>query len=122
MTCKKSPAAKSEAKPAAGKIPAPPVAGSNGNALPRGFDSGAKIKYNDGAAWVDGVIESWATTKQKVESYVAGTWGPSAVIIKPAYRMPLKGMPSSASPATTGRKTRSTTSRSRSPSRTGAGE
>ena len=28
--------------------------------------------------WVDGVIESWATSKQKVESYVAGTWGPSA--------------------------------------------
>ncbi len=28
--------------------------------------------------WVDGVIDSWATSKQKVESYVAGTWGPSA--------------------------------------------
>ena len=28
--------------------------------------------------WVDGVIESWATSKQKVESYVSGTWGPSA--------------------------------------------
>ena len=28
--------------------------------------------------WVDGVIDSWETSKQKVESYVAGTWGPSA--------------------------------------------
>jgi len=28
--------------------------------------------------WVDGVIDSWQTSKQKVESYVAGTWGPSA--------------------------------------------
>jgi len=28
--------------------------------------------------WVDGVIDSWETTNQKVESYVAGTWGPSA--------------------------------------------
>jgi glucose-6-phosphate 1-dehydrogenase len=28
--------------------------------------------------WVDGVIESWETSKQKVESYVAGSWGPSA--------------------------------------------
>ena len=31
--------------------------------------------------WVDGVIESWATSKQKVESYVAGTWGPSAAAL-----------------------------------------
>jgi len=28
--------------------------------------------------WVDGVIDSWETSKQKVESYVAGSWGPSA--------------------------------------------
>ena len=28
--------------------------------------------------WVDGVIDSWDTSKQKVESYVAGTWGPPA--------------------------------------------
>ena len=28
--------------------------------------------------WVDGVIDSWEVSKQKVESYVAGTWGPSA--------------------------------------------
>jgi hypothetical protein len=54
----KSPAAKSEAKPVAAKKPAPPVAASNGNGLPRGFDSGSKIKYNDGATWVEGVIES----------------------------------------------------------------
>ncbi|MDH3777413.1 MAG: glucose-6-phosphate dehydrogenase, partial [Gammaproteobacteria bacterium] len=28
--------------------------------------------------WVDGIIASWDTSKQKVESYVAGTWGPSS--------------------------------------------
>jgi glucose-6-phosphate 1-dehydrogenase len=28
--------------------------------------------------WVDGVIDSWETSKQKVESYVSGTWGPSS--------------------------------------------
>jgi glucose-6-phosphate 1-dehydrogenase len=28
--------------------------------------------------WVDGIIASWETSKQKVESYVAGTWGPSS--------------------------------------------
>ena len=28
--------------------------------------------------WVDSVIDSWETSNQKVESYVAGTWGPSA--------------------------------------------
>jgi glucose-6-phosphate 1-dehydrogenase len=28
--------------------------------------------------WIDGIIEGWASAKQKVESYVAGTWGPSA--------------------------------------------
>ncbi|MDH3619678.1 MAG: glucose-6-phosphate dehydrogenase [Gammaproteobacteria bacterium] len=31
--------------------------------------------------WVDGVIDSWETSKQKVESYVAGTWGPSAAAL-----------------------------------------
>lgn len=32
------------------------------------------------AAWqfVDGIIDGWNTSKQKVESYVAGSWGPSA--------------------------------------------
>jgi glucose-6-phosphate 1-dehydrogenase len=32
------------------------------------------------AAWefVDGIIEGWEKSKQKVESYVAGSWGPSA--------------------------------------------
>jgi glucose-6-phosphate 1-dehydrogenase len=28
--------------------------------------------------WVDTIIESWTATKQKAESYVAGSWGPSA--------------------------------------------
>ena len=27
--------------------------------------------------WVDGIIESWATSKQKISSYVAGSWGPA---------------------------------------------
>jgi len=27
--------------------------------------------------WVDSIIAAWETSKQKVESYVAGTWGPS---------------------------------------------
>ncbi|MGI9247729.1 MAG: glucose-6-phosphate dehydrogenase [Woeseiaceae bacterium] len=27
--------------------------------------------------WVDGIIEGWDTSKQKVESYVAGSWGPT---------------------------------------------
>lgn len=31
--------------------------------------------------WVDGVIDSWETSKQKVESYVAGSWGPSAAAL-----------------------------------------
>lgn len=32
------------------------------------------------AAWqfVDGIIDGWANSKQKVEGYVAGSWGPSA--------------------------------------------
>jgi len=31
-------------------------------------------------AWqrIDGIIESWDISKKKVESYVAGTWGPTA--------------------------------------------
>lgn len=35
------------------------------------------------AAWefVDGIIEGWARSKQKVESYVAGSWGPSAALL-----------------------------------------
>lgn len=28
--------------------------------------------------WVDGIIEGWAECQQKVESYIAGSWGPSA--------------------------------------------
>ena len=28
--------------------------------------------------WVDGIIDGWAATEQKVESYVAGSWGPTA--------------------------------------------
>jgi glucose-6-phosphate 1-dehydrogenase len=28
--------------------------------------------------WIDGIIEGWAETSQKVESYVAGSWGPTA--------------------------------------------
>ncbi len=28
--------------------------------------------------WIDTIIESWAASKQKVESYVAGSWGPAA--------------------------------------------
>jgi glucose-6-phosphate 1-dehydrogenase len=27
--------------------------------------------------WVDSIIAAWGTSKQKVESYVAGSWGPS---------------------------------------------
>lgn len=52
---KKKPAEKPAAKPAAAKKP---VAASNGNGLPSGFDSGTQIKYNDGSNWVEGVIES----------------------------------------------------------------
>ena len=28
--------------------------------------------------WIDTIIESWETSKQKVETYVAGSWGPAA--------------------------------------------
>jgi len=28
--------------------------------------------------WIDGIIDSWAVSKQKVESYVSGSWGPTA--------------------------------------------
>ncbi len=28
--------------------------------------------------WIDTIIESWAESKQKVETYVAGSWGPAA--------------------------------------------
>lgn len=28
--------------------------------------------------WIDGIIEGWETSKQKVESYVSGSWGPAA--------------------------------------------
>jgi glucose-6-phosphate 1-dehydrogenase len=28
--------------------------------------------------WIDGIIEAWDVSKQKVESYVAGSWGPTA--------------------------------------------
>ena len=29
-------------------------------------------------SWIDGIIEGWETSNQKVESYVAGSWGPPA--------------------------------------------
>ena len=28
--------------------------------------------------WIDGIIDGWETTEQKIESYVAGSWGPTA--------------------------------------------
>jgi glucose-6-phosphate 1-dehydrogenase len=28
--------------------------------------------------WIDAIIESWTAAKQKVETYVAGSWGPAA--------------------------------------------
>ena len=28
--------------------------------------------------WIDGIIAGWAESKQKVESYVSGSWGPAA--------------------------------------------
>lgn len=28
--------------------------------------------------WIDGIIEGWQVSKQKVESYVSGSWGPTA--------------------------------------------
>ncbi len=28
--------------------------------------------------WIDGIIEAWQVSKQKVESYVSGSWGPPA--------------------------------------------
>jgi len=28
--------------------------------------------------WIDGIIEGWQSSEQKVESYVAGSWGPTA--------------------------------------------
>lgn len=28
--------------------------------------------------WIDNIIDGWETSRQKVESYVAGSWGPSA--------------------------------------------
>jgi glucose-6-phosphate 1-dehydrogenase len=28
--------------------------------------------------WIDTIIESWTAAKQKVENYVAGSWGPAA--------------------------------------------
>jgi glucose-6-phosphate 1-dehydrogenase len=28
--------------------------------------------------WIDGIIDGWEATSQKVESYVAGSWGPTA--------------------------------------------
>ncbi len=27
--------------------------------------------------WIDGIVDAWQTSNQKVESYVAGSWGPS---------------------------------------------
>jgi glucose-6-phosphate 1-dehydrogenase len=28
--------------------------------------------------WADSIIEGWDATKQKIETYVAGSWGPTA--------------------------------------------
>jgi glucose-6-phosphate 1-dehydrogenase len=28
--------------------------------------------------WIDGIIDSWAVSNQKLESYVSGSWGPTA--------------------------------------------
>jgi glucose-6-phosphate 1-dehydrogenase len=28
--------------------------------------------------WIDTIVESWQSSKQKVESYIAGSWGPAA--------------------------------------------
>jgi glucose-6-phosphate 1-dehydrogenase len=28
--------------------------------------------------WIDGIVDSWQQSNQKVETYVSGTWGPSA--------------------------------------------
>jgi glucose-6-phosphate 1-dehydrogenase len=30
--------------------------------------------------WIDGIIESWAERRMKVQDYVAGTWGPSGSV------------------------------------------
>ncbi len=30
--------------------------------------------------WIDGIIEGWRSTGQKVKPYSAGSWGPSAAI------------------------------------------
>jgi glucose-6-phosphate 1-dehydrogenase len=29
-------------------------------------------------SWIDGIIDGWSETEQKVESYVSGSWGPTA--------------------------------------------
>jgi hypothetical protein len=50
---KKKPAAKSAPK-ATGK----PAAASNGNGLPGKFKAGAKIKYDGGDGWINGVLQS----------------------------------------------------------------
>ncbi|MCH9696277.1 MAG: glucose-6-phosphate dehydrogenase [Gammaproteobacteria bacterium] len=31
--------------------------------------------------WIDGIIDSWQTSNQSVESYVSGSWGPSAAAL-----------------------------------------
>ena len=28
--------------------------------------------------WIDGIVAGWKTARQKVETYVSGSWGPSA--------------------------------------------
>jgi glucose-6-phosphate 1-dehydrogenase len=30
--------------------------------------------------WIDGIIDGWHSTGQKVKPYTAGSWGPSAAI------------------------------------------
>jgi len=29
-------------------------------------------------AWIDGIIDGWQVSKQKVETYVSGSWGPTS--------------------------------------------
>jgi glucose-6-phosphate 1-dehydrogenase len=32
-------------------------------------------------AWVDPILDAWAETRQQVQGYTAGTWGPSAIAL-----------------------------------------
>lgn len=50
--------AKAESKPKA--APKKAAGEGNGQSLPAGYNAGAKIKYNDGTAWISGVLKSTA--------------------------------------------------------------